>query len=334
MVLDGRLLAASRATVEAGVVWVPAGAVATRWGAQLDVGEDVLGWRDARTGRTLVFRRGVARAEADGRHPVALSAAPDWADGRLRFPVDAVAAAGEARWAVDERLGLLFLTRPDPYLCRFRIFLDPGHGGSETGASLAGGLAEKRLNWWVARRLAGLLAASGAVVGLSRDADQARSPSLRCAAARQMQAQLAVSIHHGPAEAYGAAEAGGTAGKAGTPGPAGPGPAGWVEGYHGRRGDGRRLAAALVAAVARELGVPGRGVREAHLGILACLPGPSALVQTCLPLVAGPGPHPRRRLARRAAWLGTREALGLLQGLRAYCSEAHRDSVAWPGAPV
>jgi hypothetical protein len=147
------------------------------------------------------------------------------------------------------------------------------------------------------------------VVGLSRPRDQNRTVAGRCRSARQLQAELSVSIHHTPS------------------GPA----SGSVEAYYGRHGDSRRLAAALMAAVGRELKVPGRGIREAHMGVLACLPTHAALVQTCFGLLPAAGRH---GLARRFAWLCTREALGLLQGIRAFCSEAHRDSVAWPASPV
>ena len=307
LVLDGRLLDRTRVSVAGSVLWVPAAAVAIRWGAQLDVGEDVVGWRDARSGRTVVFRRGVARAEVEGRDGLALSAPPDWSDGNLLLPVDAVALAADARWSADFRLGVLFLTRPDPYLSRFRIFLDPGHGGSESGACFADGSLEKDANLEVARRLAMLLRASGAAVALSRPGDRTRPLARRCRAARQFRADLAISIHHG-------------APTCGLPGS--------VEAYYGRTGDSRRLAAALAASLGRELHLVGQGVREAHIGILTCLACPAALVQTTFPDAPSP------RAARGPAWLWVRESMALLQGLRAFCSEAHRDSVAWPAPPV
>lgn len=306
LVLDGRLLDRTRVRVAGAALWVPAAAVAIRWGAQLDVGEEMVGWRDARSGRTVVFRRGVARAEVEGRDGLPLSAPPDWSDGNLLLPVDAVALAAGARWTVDRRLGVLFLTRPDPYLGRCRILLDPGHGGGESGALFADGSVEKDVNLRVARRLAMLLRASGAAVALARSGDRARPLAGRCRAARQFRADVVVSIHHG------------------APGPGSPGS---VEAYYGRAGDGRRLAAALVASLGRELHLPGLGVRDAHVGILTCLEGHAALVQTTFPAEAF------SRSGRETAWLEMRESMALLQGLRAFCSEAHRDSVAWPAPP-
>ena len=307
LVLDGRLLDGARISVAGSAFWVPAAAVAVRWGAQLDVGEDVVGWRDARSGRTVVFRRGVARAEVEGREGLLLSAPPDWSDGNLLLPVDAVALAADARWSVDRRLGVLFLTRPDPYLSRFRVLVDPGHGGSESGACFADGSLEKDVNLRVSRRLAMLLRSSGASVALARHGDQTRPLARRCLAARQFRADLVVSIHHG------------------APAPGSPGS---VEAYYGRTGDSRRLAAALVASLGRELRLPGLGVRDAHMGILTCLEGHAALVQTTFPAEAFARP------GREPAWLEMRESMALLQGLRAFCSEAHRDSVAWPAPPL
>ena len=307
LVLDGRLLDRTRISVAGPALWVPASAVAIRWGAQLDVGEDVVGWRDARSGRTVVFRRGMAKAELEGRDGLPLSAPPDWSDGNLLLPVDAVALAAGARWTVDWRLGVLFLTRPDPYLSQFRILVDPGHGGSESGACFADGSLEKDVNLQVARRLAMLARASGATVALARSGDQTRPLARRCRGARQIRADLVVSIHHG------------------APAPGSPGS---VEAYYGRTGDSRRLAAALVASVGRDLRLPGLGVRDAHIGILTCLDCHAALVQTTFPAGAF------SRSGREQAWLETLESMALLQGLRAFCSEAHRDSVAWPAPPV
>lgn len=305
LVLDGRLVRQTLVRLSGRTLWVNAALVATRWGAQLDVGEDVLGWRDTRSSRTIVFRRGSPRAEVDGQ-AITLSGCPDWSDGTLLLPVDGVAAAGNARWFMDRRMGVLFLTRPDPYLQPARILIDPGHGGRESGAELPDGTPEKELNLAVARRLAALVRSSGAAVALTRTADRTVPGATRCRLARQFQATVAVSIHHLPrSERPPAAEA-----------------------YYGSRGDSRRLAAALAAALAGEMGVAGRGVSPANVGLLGGLPCPGAVTQLEWPA----GPTGERE--SRPEWLQLREALALMGGLRAYCSEAERDSVAWPSAPL
>lgn len=302
IVVDGRLIDGASGRVDGRAAWVDAAPIACRWGARLDIGEEVLGWRDARTGRTVVFRRGSRQAELDGQRTVSLSAAPDWSDGALHFPADAVALAGGASVRVDRQAGVLFITRPDPYLSTFRLVIDPGHGGNDPGCSYGDGLVEKHLNLDVARRLARLLKASGASVALTRSADVELSVAQRCARARQFQAQLVVSLHHNafPDTALQGAE-----------------------GYFYRTEQSRQLAAALVSALAHRLGIPNRGVREANVGVLRCLSCPAALVEAAF--VSEP------RLARAFShpWMRVKEAMALLEGLRAFCGTARSDGTLW-----
>jgi N-acetylmuramoyl-L-alanine amidase len=85
---------------------------------------------------------------------------------------------------------------PAPAAGPFVVALDPGHGGTNLGATDAGGLAEKDVTLALARRVRALLAeAPGVRVVLCRDADvlvpiRARS---RCAA--EAGAALFVSLH-------------------------------------------------------------------------------------------------------------------------------------------
>lgn len=301
VVLDGRVVEGTIGRLDGRSAWINATTVASRWGARLDIGEDILGWHDPRTGRTVVFRRGRPEVELGGQGaPVALSAPPDWSDGVLRFPADAVALAGGATLSVDTRACALFLTRPDPYLAAWRILIDPGHGGQDSGASYPG-LLEKDLNLDVARRLGRLLKDAGAAVALTRRTDADLNPAERCRRARQFQAGLVVSIHHAAV----------LDGKAG------------AEAYFCRGDESRRLAASLAGALARGLELGTRGAREASVGILNCLDCPAALAEIVLPSrsdAARPLLH---------AWNRTREALALLEGLRAFCSAQRGDGAVW-----
>lgn len=306
LVLDGRYIEGAVGRLDGRAAWVDAGPIASRWGGRLDIGEEVLGWRDARTGRTVVFRRGSPQAQLENdAERVTLSAAPDWSDGALLFPADAVALAGGASLSVDRTAGVLFITRPDPYLAEWRVLIDPGHGGRDTGATYGAGLVEKDLNLDVARRLARLLKAAGAAAALSRTTDVELSTARRCARARQFQARLVLSIHH---NAY--------------PDPSLQG----AEGYYYRKDESRRLAAALVGALARGLGVPNRGVREANVGVLSCLGCSAALTEAAFVT------EPRLARAFSHPWIRVKEALALLEGLRSFCSAAHGDGVLW-GVP-
>jgi N-acetylmuramoyl-L-alanine amidase len=76
------------------------------------------------------------------------------------------------------------------------VVLDPGHGGTESGAVGQGGLAEKEVNLDVARRAARLLQARGIDVVLSRTDDYQATLVFRIAVAAALHASAFVSIHH------------------------------------------------------------------------------------------------------------------------------------------
>ncbi|MBI4473347.1 MAG: N-acetylmuramoyl-L-alanine amidase [Acidobacteria bacterium] len=77
------------------------------------------------------------------------------------------------------------------------IVIDPGHGGTDTGARGAA-IAEKDLTIALARRLrTALQMRLGATVVLTRDADVALDNEARAAAANNHQANLFISLHAG-----------------------------------------------------------------------------------------------------------------------------------------
>jgi N-acetylmuramoyl-L-alanine amidase len=75
------------------------------------------------------------------------------------------------------------------------IVIDPGHGGSDTGAVSKGGFTEKRLTLDIARRLARELAGRGHAVRLTRSGDEARALTDRTALANRLDATVFVSLH-------------------------------------------------------------------------------------------------------------------------------------------
>jgi N-acetylmuramoyl-L-alanine amidase len=78
---------------------------------------------------------------------------------------------------------------------RFRVVLDPGHGGAEEGAIGRSGLKEKDLVLDIARRLRARLVAGGIAVDLTRDGDETIDLTERAAIANGKGADLFVSIH-------------------------------------------------------------------------------------------------------------------------------------------
>ena len=79
------------------------------------------------------------------------------------------------------------------------LVLDPGHGGSEPGAVGPSGLREADLNLDVARRAAQLLAAQGAHVVLTRNADVRLTLQTRAAIATALAPLAFISVHHNAA---------------------------------------------------------------------------------------------------------------------------------------
>ena len=85
----------------------------------------------------------------------------------------------------------------------FRIVLDPGHGGVETGVSSPSGVTEKDLVLAIARELRSHLANSlGARVVLTRTDDTDVALETRTAVANQRRADLFLSLHVSPDSAW------------------------------------------------------------------------------------------------------------------------------------
>jgi len=76
-----------------------------------------------------------------------------------------------------------------------KIFIDPGHGGSDSGA-VAFGLIEKKINLSVARELKHLLLNTGFEVKLSRETDKFVGLIERANMANEWGADIFISIHH------------------------------------------------------------------------------------------------------------------------------------------
>lgn len=78
---------------------------------------------------------------------------------------------------------------------RAQVVIDPGHGGSESGA-VANGLVEKTLNLDISRRVESMLEAKGYSVLLTRYTDYRLPLRTRGAIAEAVGADLFISIHH------------------------------------------------------------------------------------------------------------------------------------------
>lgn len=78
----------------------------------------------------------------------------------------------------------------------FRVVIDPGHGGTNTGArGAADGVLEKRVTLAVAKLLAAELRSAGLDVSLTREVDRTLTLRQRAVVANRQGADLFVSVH-------------------------------------------------------------------------------------------------------------------------------------------
>lgn len=83
------------------------------------------------------------------------------------------------------------------YLTGRKIFLDPGHGGTDRKNTSRGGkVIEADINLLVAKHLKGYLEKAGAVVYMSRTGDTTVDLKLRSELANKSGAEIFISIHH------------------------------------------------------------------------------------------------------------------------------------------
>ena len=76
-----------------------------------------------------------------------------------------------------------------------KIFIDAGHGGTETGA-IGHGIIEKNINLVVALEVKRILALNGQTVKMSRETDLTIGLTDRCTMSNQWGADYFISIHH------------------------------------------------------------------------------------------------------------------------------------------
>ena len=84
---------------------------------------------------------------------------------------------------------------PSPMADKKVIVIDPGHGGTETGAKGQGGTLEKDVTISIARKLRGIIESSGTRAILTRDGDQMVTLDDRTSRANNNKADLFISIH-------------------------------------------------------------------------------------------------------------------------------------------
>jgi N-acetylmuramoyl-L-alanine amidase len=141
------------------------------------------------------------------------------------------------------------------------VFIDPGHGGTATGAIGTTGVLEKDLNLSISLMLADNLRKAGLKVMMSRETDCAVDLHARGEMANSAKANLFVCVHNN-AGAEGDGEANGT-----------------ETYYFNSSGNGRLLAQIIQRNLVAALGSFDRGVKSAEFAVLVDTKMPAALVE-------------------------------------------------------
>ncbi len=138
------------------------------------------------------------------------------------------------------------------------VVIDPGHGGTDSGAIGPTGLRECDVTLGIARQAAEILERQGVRVVLTRTADTAVALEDRTDIARREHAIAFVSIH---------ANASQSSAKRGT------------ETYYASH-ESEALATIIQNEIVRALGQPDRGIRVADFYVIVNMPAPAVLVET------------------------------------------------------
>ena len=141
-----------------------------------------------------------------------------------------------------------------------KVFIDPGHGGTDPGAS-GNGLYEKEVVLSISKKVRNILISKGFEVELSRSKDQYVSLSDRAAQANAWDADLFVSIHCNSATS---SSANGTE----------------CYTYPTANTSTKSLSKNMASALASKLGLTNRGHKEANFAVLRLSNIPAILIET------------------------------------------------------
>lgn len=173
----------------------------------------------------------------------------------------------------------------------YKVFVDPGHGGHDNGASGFGNL-EDELNLQIAKKVESKLKSKGINVKMSRTKDVYLSLSERARMANNYGADIFVSIHQNSASS---------------------GNADGIETfYHKNKSSHKSLSEANLNGMVSETGARSRGVKSANLGVLRESKMPSTLVESGF--ISSPTESPKLADAKYQEKL----ANGIVKGIEKY----------------
>ncbi|MBF2057027.1 MAG: N-acetylmuramoyl-L-alanine amidase [Cyanobacterium sp. T60_A2020_053] len=150
-------------------------------------------------------------------------------------------------------------TNNNPPRSRTLVVIDPGHGGTDSGAIGIGGLREKDVILPISEKVAQILEQQGIQVKMTRNTDVFISLQGRTALANSLNADLFVSIHANSAGANKPQVSG-------------------LETYYFQ--SGRNLATVIHRNILQRININDRRVRQARFYVLRTANMPSVLVET------------------------------------------------------
>ena len=183
-------------------------------------------------------------------------------NNRTMVPLRAIAEALglEVSWDQASATAWLSDSSWEPTLRGRTVVVDPGHGGSATGA-FYGGVKESSLNLSIAQVLAEELRRLGANVVMTRTGDTDVSLSQRAAIANRAKADLFLSVHCNVSETNPSAK-------------------GVYTAYHGGSARSSRAAVLLKDAMVSSAGVPDMGAHDRRdLAVLRLTDMPAVLLE-------------------------------------------------------
>lgn len=219
---------------------------------------------------------------------------PSWT--RLTVDLSEVATGKTVSTGIPRIAGVDFRSvAPPPSIFKRKVFLDPGHGGSERGARGPSGVEEKGVNLAITLKLRDLLQRAGYEVLMSRTRDANVDLYERPRFANDAGADIFVSVHN---NAFVDPRVGGTE----------------VYHYNGFVGS-RRLAESIMRGLARGVGLTDRGIRNNQaFVVIKETKMPSVLVEVAYLT----NPDEERLLTSEA--FQQRVATALFNGIQSYFS--------------
>ncbi len=203
VVINGKLMSFERQpVVKNGRMLVPVRTVCSEIGAKVEWYEDLGKFEISKEGITLEMYIGDEGVKIGDTGKI-MDVEPYLQDGTVMVPIRFVAESFGLEVSVDTKNNnaVIGSNIEAPVISRgddrraYKVVIDPGHGGYETGA-IASGIYEKNLNLDIAKRLNSLLIAEGVETYMTRSDDSYVGLYDRSGLANSLNADLFISVHN------------------------------------------------------------------------------------------------------------------------------------------